>query len=141
MPQLKQNADGSMGIEGAIAGPGEFVTAAEYWTATSVDSTFMTTTRPMVVQGIVSRIDVAGTDAGAVTAIIRKVPSGTALTSGTALHSGSINLKGTAATNQTLTLSTTASDLRLAAGDSLVIDFTGVLTSAVGCVTVMLNPA
>lgn len=141
MPQIKQNANGSTGVEGPLGGAGEFVTAADYWNPTSVDSTFMTTTRHMTVEGIVARIDVAGTDAGAVTAVIRKVASGTALASGTLLHTGTINLKGTINTNQVLTLSTTAADLRLAPGESLVIDFTGVLTAAVGCVTVMLNPA
>ena len=141
MPQLKQNADGSMGVEGAIAGPGEFITAVEYWMPTTVDGTFMTASRRMVVQSIIARIDVVGTDAAAVTAVIRKVPSGTALASGTALHAGTIDLKGTINVNQVPVLSTVSGVTTINAGESLAIDFTGVLTSAVGCVTVTLAPA
>ena len=92
-------------------------------------------------QAITATVEVAGTDAGAVTAVIRKAPSGTALASGTALHSGSINLKGTAATNQALTLSTTSGVVNLAAGDRLAFDLTGVMTSAVGSVTVHMTVA
>jgi hypothetical protein len=95
----------------------------------------------MIVQGIVGRVTVAGTDSGSVTAVVRKVSSGTAIASGTALHSGSFNLKGTADTNQTLTLSTTPSDLIVEAGQALAIDFTGTLTSATGVISVFLNPA
>jgi hypothetical protein len=86
-------------------------------------------------------VTVAGTDSGSVTAVVRKVSSGTAIASGTALHSGSFNLKGTADTNQTLTLSTTPSDLIVEAGQALAIDFTGTLTSATGVISVFLNPA
>jgi hypothetical protein len=81
-----------------------------------------------------------GTDGGAVTAVIRKVPSGTAIGSGTVLHSGSINLKGTADTLQTLALSSNPDDLVLAVGDSLALDVTGVLTSATGVATCGLCP-
>lgn len=138
---MKQLADGSMGLEGTEAGNGAFLTETVAWTASSADSVIFVAPRKMVVQSIVARVEVAGTDAGAVTAVIKKAASGTAIASGTALHSGSINLKGTAATNQTLTLSTTASTLELAAGDAVVIDYTGTLTSAVGAVTVAFNPA
>jgi hypothetical protein len=94
----------------------------------------------MGVRYIIATVTVAGTDGGAVTAVIRKVPSGTAIGSGTALHSGTLNLKGTADTKQTLTLSTNPDDLVLVEGDSLAIDFTGVLTSATGNVSVGMNP-
>lgn len=46
-----------------------------------------------------------------------KAPSGTACSGGTVLHSGSFNANGTANTNQTLTLTTTA----LTAGDRLCV--------------------
>lgn len=110
---------------------------AEY-TALSVDKTFFVAPRACRVKAITGRVTVAGADAGAVTAVVRKVPSGTAITSGTALHSGTFNLKGTADTNQALTLSTTASDIELAAGDALAVDFTGTLTSATGSISVGL---
>ena len=141
MPNIKQNADGSLGIEGTDAGPGVLLAASTEWLASSVDKIFYVAPRAMVVQSITARVEVAGTDGSAVTAVIKKAPSGTALGSGTALHSGSINLKGTAATNQSLTLSTTDGVVKLAAGDTLAIDFTGTLTSATGAVTVAFNPA
>ena len=125
---------------GASDGTGSPESATATYNASSVDLTFYVAPRAMLVTGINCRPTVAGTDAGAVTAVIRKVPSGTAITSGTALHSSSFNLKGTANTNQALTLSTTGSNLLLAAGDALAVDFTGTLTSATGSVTVALIP-
>lgn len=140
MPQIRQNGDGSLGIEGTANGDGGFVTAGINYIATTVDSTFFVADRPYVVKGIRGRVDVAGTG-GACTATIRKVPSGTALASGTALHSGTYNLVGTAATGQALTVSTTDSDLLLAAGDAIAYNLTGTATSAVGNITVTLAPA
>lgn len=141
MPNLKQLPDGSTGLEGRDAGPGPIMTAGTEWIATSVDKAFFVAPRSMAVQFIKARVDTVGSDAGAVTATIRKVPSGTALASGTVLHTGTVNLKGAASANQLLTLSTTASVLMLAAGDALAIDFTGTMTAAAGCVTVGLTPA
>lgn len=94
----------------------------------------------MKVVSVIVRPTVAGTDAGAVTAAVNKAASGTAITSGTAVHSSTANLKGTANTNQSLTPSTTAGATSLAAGDCLGVDFTGVLTSATGTITVGLVP-
>lgn len=137
---LKQSPDGSAGLEGVDHDSGGFIVATAEYNASSVDKSFFVANRAYRVVGIRGVPDVAGTDAGAVTATIRKVPSGTALASGTALHSGTYNLKGTVVTNQTLTLSTTTTDLNLAAGDRLAIDFTGTLTAATGCVSVTLSP-
>lgn len=141
MSQVQIIQDGvAMGLRGADGGAGPFIHQAAPYNASSVDMVVFVATRQMRVEAITPRVTVAGTDAGAVTAVIRKVPSGTAITSGTALHSGTFNLKGTADTNQALTLSTTATDLLLAAGDSIAIDFTGTLTSATGTVAVGMNP-
>lgn len=140
MINLKQADDGSMGLEGKDLGAGGFIPAQVWWVPTSVDTPFFVATRACKVVAITAIPEVAGTDGGAVTAVIKKAPSATAIGSGTALHSGTINLKGTAATNQSLTLSTTATDLLLDAGDRIGIDFTGTLTSAVGAVTVTLVP-
>lgn len=138
---LKQLADSSIGMEGATTGgDGGFIPASFNYTAAVTDACFFVADRPYVVKAIRGRVDVAGTG-GACTAVIRKVPSGTALTSGTAVNTGSFNLVGTANASQTLSLSTTASDLLMAAGDALAFDVTGTATSAVGCVTVTLNPA
>jgi hypothetical protein len=76
-----------------------------------------------------------------VTASVVKASGTTAITSGTALHSGTYNLKGTANTVQSLTLSTTSGVTALAAGDRIGIDFTGTLTAATGVITVCLAPA
>lgn len=140
MPNIRQNADGSFGIEGSANGEGGFLAVGINYVAATVDSSFFVADRPYIVKAIRGRVDVAGSG-GACTATIRKVPSGTALVSGTALHTGSYNLVGTAATGQALTVSTTASDLLMAAGDALAYDLTGTATSAVGNITVTLAPA
>jgi hypothetical protein len=137
---LRQNADGSFGIEGTAGGDGGFLPVTLNYTASIVDCTMFTADRPYVVKAIRGRVDVAGTG-GACTATIRKVASGTAITSGTALHTGSFNLVGTVNTQQALTISTTASDMLLAAGDSICFDLTGTATSAVGALSIHLNPA
>lgn len=141
MPQLKQNADASVGIQGSDLDNGAIIFVNIPYTASSIDGVAFVAPRRCIVQSIICRPEVAGTDGSAVTAVIKKAASGTAIASGTALHSGTFNLKGTAATNQTLTLSTTASDLDIAAGTAIGIDFTGTLTSASGVVTVALTPA
>lgn len=138
MPQIKQNADGSMGLQGSDLGDGGFVPVNIEYGAASVDKIAFVADRAYKVKAIRGRVEVAGTDAGAVTAVIKKAASGTAIASGTALHSSTFNLKGAAATNQTLTVSTTETDTDIAAGDCIGIDFTGTLTAATGVVTVTL---
>lgn len=140
MPNIRQNQDGTLGIQGSQLDDGGFIPVQFWWNVPNADSSFFVADRPFRVKAIRARVDTAGTDASAVTGAIRKAPSGTAIASGTALHSGTINLKGTAATNQTLTLSTTSADLEIAAGDCIGFDLTGVGTAAVGSVTVLLAP-
>jgi len=106
----------------------------------AVDTPFFVADRTYVVASIQLRLEVAGSAGGAVTCQIRKAPSGTAIASGTLLHSGTGNLKGTAATNQTLTLSTVDSDVNIPSGTCIGFDLTGVSTAAKGCVTVLLIP-
>lgn len=122
------------GLSGAI------VATCLYGEATALDSAFFVANRAYQVQSIIARPLVVGSDGGAVTAEIRKVPSGTASASGTVLHTGTIDLKGTINTNQTITLSTTAATILLAAGDALAIDTTGTTTAARGIVSVLLLP-
>lgn len=138
---LKPNADGSTGLQGEDRDNGQFVAINIPYTASSVDQWAFLADRAYVVQSIKGIPSVAGTDAGAVTAAVVKASGTTAVASGTALHSGTYNLKGTVNTLQTLTLSTTSGVTKLSAGDRIGIDFTGVLTSAVGVITVMLAPA
>jgi len=138
--QLKQLADGSAGMEGKDAGSGGYVPVSTPYVATITSGSVFTADRSYVVQAIRGRVDVAGTG-GACTMVVRKVSSGTAGGSGTALHTGSYNLVGTASAIQTLSLSTTAADLLIAAGDSIYFSLTGTPTSAVGNITVTLSPA
>lgn len=138
MPAIRQNLDGSLGIDGngTPANGGVWVESFPY-NASSVDAFFFVASRDYIVTHIAARPTVAGTDGGAVTAIVVKAASGTAIGSGTALHSSTINLKGTANTVQALTV--TAADARIPAGTAIGIDFTGTLTSATGVVTVTLS--
>ena len=141
MPQLKQNQDGSMGVQGTDLDNGGFVNVNITYTAADVDRVAFVATRAYTVLGILGRPTIAGTDAGAATAVIKKAASGTAITAGVALHSGTYNMKGTADTTQAITLSTTGSDLAIPLGTAIGIDYTGVLTGATGVVTVSLAPA
>jgi hypothetical protein len=112
-----------------------------YGEAVAIDAAFFVAARAYTVKAITVRPLVVGSDGSAVTAQIRKAPSGTAMASGTVLHASTADLKGTINTNQALTLSTTASDVAIASGDAIGIDVTGVLTAARGVVTVLLAPA
>jgi hypothetical protein len=95
---------------------------------------------PLIVRTITERHGTAEVTAGSLTATVLKVPSGTAVASGTALHATGINLKGTANTNASPTLGD-VSALTLADGDSL-----GVNPSAAGteianvAITVLMEP-
>lgn len=106
------------------------------WNPNSTDAAMFVAPRACRVKTLTARVEVAGTDGSAVTAVVKKAASGTAIGSGTALHSGSVNIKGTAATNQALTVTT--ADAAIPAGTAIGIDFTGTMTSAVGFVTVGL---
>lgn len=111
-----------------------------YGEAIAIDAAFFVANRAYQVQSILVRPLVVGSDGSAVTAEVRKVPSGTASASGTVLHSGTADLKGTINTNQTLTLSATPATILLAAGDALALDVTGTMTAARGVVSVLLLP-
>jgi hypothetical protein len=108
--------------------------------ATVVTQSIFTAPFPCIVTGIQGRPRVAGSDGSAVTFSFYKAPSGTAGASGTLLHDGTYNLKGTADTNQTLTLVTDTSSLTLAAGDSISCVLTGTATAAIGNITVTVEP-
>ena len=141
MPILKSNPDGSLGIQGIDVDNGGFIAVNIEYNASSIDKVCFVATRKYVVHGITGRPTIAGTDGGAVTAQVKKMTGVVAVTAGTSLMSSTYNLKGTADTVQALGLSATAADLEIPAGTAIGIDFTGVLTSAVGVVTVTLAPA
>ena len=95
-------------------------------------------TFPFAVQLVsaILRPTVVGSDGGAVTGLIRKVDSGTALASGTAMTAAG-DLKGTANTNQVLALSATAAANEVAAGQTVGPDYTGTTTAAIGTWTLV----
>lgn len=105
-----------------------------------LDASFFVADRAYRVVAINVRPLVVGSDGGAVTAVAKKVASGTAIASGTALHTGTIDLKGTINTNQALTLSATDANRLLAAGDAVGLDVTGTTTAARGVISVALLP-
>lgn len=108
--------------------------------ATFATSTFFVAPQACKVLAISEVHSTAGSDAGAVTAVVTKDTGTAAPGAGTSLHqSGSFNLKGTANTVQNATLSTTAATLSLAAGDRLAVKLTGTPTAVAGStVTVTL---
>jgi len=111
------------------------------YTSAMVTQAVFTAPFPMIVTSIVGRPRVAGSDGSAVSLSFYKAPSGTAVGSGTKLHSGSYDVKGTADTNQTLTLSNSITDISLATGDSIGYVLTGTATAAVGAISITLEPA
>lgn len=86
------------------------------------------------------RHQTAGTDAGSVGLMVKKVPSGTAKASGTDMLAAAINLKATANTNQSGTLHGTPANYTGAAGDGIGLVSSGTLTAVDGVsVTVELE--
>jgi hypothetical protein len=75
------------------------------------------------------------------TLMVSKVPNGTVISSGLPLLANAVNLKTNLSANTILaaSLSSTASNLQLATGDSLALDFTNSVTEYVGCVTITLT--
>lgn len=139
MANILQGDRGEMDIDFNGQGSKGFSVVNIEYNASSIDKVCFVAPRRYIVKSIVGRPTVAGTDGGAVTAVIKKAASATAITSGTALHASTYDLKGTANTVQTL--SVTSADAEIPAGTAIGIDFTGTLTSAVGVVTVTLAPA
>ena len=122
------------------------VTFALNANASLADQAFFIADRAYTVKAIYEIHAVAGNDAGAVNLQVTKDTSTNAPGAGTNLLTNNSNagfdMKGTANTLQTGTLSATAADLELAAGDRLSVDFAGTLTTLAGVVvTVYLEPS
>jgi hypothetical protein len=97
--------------------------------------------RPCVITAIRERHETAGNDAGTVTLMVKKVPSGTAIASGTDTLAAGINLKATADINQQAVLHGTLANYTFAVGDALALVTTGTLTALAGVsVTVTFRP-
>lgn len=106
--------------------------STEPQTAAKWTTPFFIADRPYYVISVSERHETAGSDGGSVTAMLKVVPSGTAPASGTDVLSAGLNLKSTANTNQSGSLSTTAGARTLDQGDSLAMITTGTLTALVG---------
>lgn len=137
MPQQLTRGQALVGDLAAVNG---IIEVSMRWDANIADTSFFVANRKYKIKKITARVDVLGTDAGAVTGAIKKAATGTAIASGTALHTGTINLKGTISANQVLTLSTTDTDLDIATGNAIGFDLTGTPTAAVGSVSILLAP-
>lgn len=138
---LKQNPDGSMGLEGNEKGTGEFIFInIPYTTASPLTIVGAVAPRALVVQSIYGVTVAAASNA--VTATCYKASSGTAIGSGTALHSGTFNLQATAATPAALTMSTTSGVTSVAAGQQIGVVISGALGAAgSGTITLCCAPA
>jgi hypothetical protein len=97
------------------------------------NSTIFIAPRALTITSLVGVVEIA--NGAAATVSVVKAASGTALASGTVIHSGSFNANGTAATNQTLTLTTTT----MASGDRLGITTTGTFTNSIASITVTVK--
>lgn len=142
-----QGGDTSINL-GSGTPPGEFyvngdsslISTTYSWVAGALlnNQTIFTTTRPLIIEAVIGRVDVA--NGSAATLVIVKAASGTAPSGGTALTSTTMDLAGTPNTNQTLTLSGTLADITLAPGDSLCMVTSGVIAASAGCITVWGTP-
>lgn len=104
--------------------------------AGNVDQCVFIAPYPMTITGIQEFHATAGDDASAVTLNLTKDPSGTVPGAGSSIMSGTLNMKGTAATLQTATLTSNLPLLTLATGDMIGANFTGTITTLAGvCVT------
>lgn len=109
-------------------------------TAADFDGRFFIAERAYQIVSVREQHQTAGSDAGAVTLMVKKCPSGTARASGTDVLAAGINMKATADTPQSPALHGTAANSQLAAGDSLALVPTGTLTALDGVtVTVVLK--
>lgn len=108
--------------------------------AADYDGRFFIADRAYEVVAVREQHQTLGTDGGAVTVMVKKVPSGTAKAAGTDTLSAGISLKAANDTVQSGSLHATPANYQLAAGDSLGLVTTGVLTAVDGVtVTVYLK--
>lgn len=131
-------------LVGEIAGDTITVTYRQNANASLADEAFFVADRAYDVVAVREVHATAGTDAGAVNLQVTKDTGIAAPGAGTDLLTNNanagFNLKGTANTVQSGTLTATAASKRLAAGDRLSVDYAGTLTTLAGVVvTVVLR--
>ena len=112
------------------------------YVATTVTQVFFIATVPVYVTQLTYRIRIASTSG---TATFYKVPSGTAVGSGTAI-SGSTDLGSTPAADTTLDIPLLSAavgngpGVRLAAGDAIGVVIAGTMTNGVGLLQAFVEP-
>jgi spore maturation protein SpmB len=82
---------------------------------------------------------IAGTDASAVSADVKKVTGTDTPASGTTVLASTLDLKGTINTVVDRALTTTVANRKITTGNRIAVDFTGTLTAAVGLIQVHLK--
>lgn len=109
--------------------------------ASVVDQTVFTADRAYELVGVEEVHTVAGNDAGAVTLDVKKCTGTQDPSAGTTMLASTFNLKSTANTVVSATLSATTANRKLADGNRVAFDITGTPTSyAGGAVTLVLSP-
>jgi hypothetical protein len=116
----------------------QYLVASFYIAGTVADVQFWTAPTKCEVVAVREVHAVAGDDAGTVTGTIRRCQGTEAATAGDNLLSATINLKGTALTEQTPALTATTADLVLEAGNRLSLDVTGTTTTLAGVILTVL---
>ena len=137
---IKQNTDGSAGLAGPGGGSGEFVAIDAQYDANSTNFGIFVASRRYIIKSVIGRPKTAGTDPGAVSVSVSVSADGSNTSAGSKCHSSSINLKGTNHTNQVMNINTDGTEI-VEAGYAIGLDFSGVLTAAVGTVSITLCPA
>jgi hypothetical protein len=116
----------------------QYLVATHYIASTVADVQFWTAPVKCEVVAVREVHTTAGTDGSAVTGTIRRCQGTEAATAGDDLLSATIDLKGTALTEQTPALTATTANLTLEAGDRLSLDVTGVTTALAGVILTVL---
>ena len=116
----------------------QYLVATHYIASTVADVQFWTAPVKCEVVAVREVHTTAGTDGSDVTGTIRRCQGTEAATAGDDLLSATINLKGTALTEQTPALTATTANLTLEAGDRLSLDVTGVTTALAGVILTVL---
>ena len=116
----------------------QYIVATHYIASSVADVQFFTAPVECEVVAVREVHAVAGSDGGAVTGTIRRCQGTEAATAGDDLLSATINLKGTALTEQTPALTATTANLTLEAGTRLSLDVTGTTSDLAGVIITVL---
>ncbi|NBQ70349.1 MAG: hypothetical protein EBU46_16550 [Nitrosomonadaceae bacterium] len=100
----------------------------------TTDAAFFVANSALEILSIREVHSAAGSDSGAVTLNVTKDTGTNAPGAGVTVQTGTFNLKAAANTVQTATLTATAANKKLAAGDRLSANFTGTVTDVAGVV-------